>query len=1161
MNASAIVPLVAFVCYGALLGMVAKRSFASQGHEWLRLRRHFALYLACMLVWSFASFMMHADLGVRDALFWNRILVIGASGMPIAFFAFVQVFLDRRKGALLFLGVLSYIAILAVNAYGSAIANAKTADGRFRNEYGPGIALAGASWAFFILYSARDLVRALQVARDPLFRDRIKYLLIVVIVIFVGSLTNVMGLGAYPVDVAFNAIGAVLIAYAILRHRLLDIALVARQGLLYSISSAVIGTSYFLILTLVTRAFSALAGLQVFLLSVAVALLTAILVEPLRARIQLWIDRSFFRDRYDSARMLQRLGETLASELDIDKLANSLLDEVTSTAHIEKTAFFLMQEGADAFRLMAHRGIAPLGEIVLRGDHPLIQALAVSERALIMDELAVTPQFKSLWGHEREDLAAIGAEMCVPVRAKGQLVGILAVGTKLSAEPFSQDDQITLTTLASQMAIAIDNARLFREAQQELAQRERVQRDLRESEQRYRGLFDGMPVGLYRSTPSGRILDANRALVQMLRFPSREALLASSALEMFESADARSREQISLEGEGIVLGFEARLRRYDGTVIWIRDTARAVTAADGEVLCYEGSLEDVTERRRADDDLRWSHETQMVMNSVLHLSLDAIPLRQLLDNALPVIIAVLGAPFSGGGALLLAEPNQEGWAVAAGTGDQHGLAPECAINQAKVRFRDRQVWPRAIETKGPEGTSRSRGADHGHCLVPILLGERPLALLSLCLEHDSQPDARAEDFLNTVANALAGIIVRSRSEEERERIQQQLLQSQKMEAVGRLAGGVAHDFNNLLTAIISYADFVLYRMAPDDERRPDVDEIKKASKRAASLTRQLLAYSRKQILQPEIASTNEIVLDLGKMLGRLLGERIELNMVLEPGLQTVKVDIGQIEQVIMNLAINAGDAMPNGGKLIIRTENVRITEAMARGLPGARPGRFVRLSITDSGIGMDEEILDHIFEPFFTTKEVGKGTGLGLAVVYGIIAQHEGWIGVESEPGKGSQFSIYLPSLIDKVAAEPETEATLDALQGQGQRILVVEDEPSVRVGIQRTLAENGYTVFQAASAAEALEIYARERGDFHLLLSDVVLPGESGLHLASRLVAEHPRLRVLLTSGYTERQSDRAAIGARGFPFLQKPYSSIRLLQAIRDAIAPDLSPAMLGD
>ena len=427
--------------------------------------------------------------------------------------------------------------------------------------------------------------------------------------------------------------------------------------------------------------------------------------------------------------------------------------------------------------------------------------------------------------------------------------------------------------------------------------------------------------------------------------------------------------------------------------------------------------------------------------------------------------------------------------------------------------------------------------------------------------RDGEPSARAEELLDTVANVMAGIIVRSKAEEERERIQQQLLQSQKMEAVGRLAGGVAHDFNNLLTAIISYADFVLYKMEADDERRADVEEIKKAGKRAASLTRQLLAYSRKQILQPELANVNNIVLDIGKMLGRLLGERIELTMTLDPALRSAKVDIGQIEQVIMNLAVNAGDAMPQGGRLTIKTENANVSELQAQALAGATPGEFIRLSIADTGTGMTDEILQHVFEPFFTTKEVGKGTGLGLAVVYGIIAQHEGWISVESEPGKGSEFSVYLPMHAEEAADDLESEESLDSLCGNGQRILLVEDEDIVRAAILRTLSQNGYNVFEAASASEALEIYEREDGDFHLLLSDVVLPGEGGLDLASKLVAERPRLRVLLTSGYTGRESDRAAIGARGFPFLQKPYSAVRLLQAIRDAIAPDLSPAVLGD
>jgi two-component system cell cycle sensor histidine kinase/response regulator CckA len=387
----------------------------------------------------------------------------------------------------------------------------------------------------------------------------------------------------------------------------------------------------------------------------------------------------------------------------------------------------------------------------------------------------------------------------------------------------------------------------------------------------------------------------------------------------------------------------------------------------------------------------------------------------------------------------------------------------------------------------------------------------------------------------------------------RKHLEDQLRQSQRMEAIGRLAGGVAHDFNNLLTTIIGYSDILLKCLNGQDPLREDVEEIGRAAKRAASLTRQLLAFSRKQVLQPQSLDLNVLVSDVDKMLHRIIGEDIELVNDLDPGLGRVKADPGQVEQIIMNLAINARDAMPQGGRLTIKTENVTLDEDYYQIIPGARPGRFVCLSVTDTGVGMTKETLQHIFEPFFSTKE--NGTGLGLAVAYGIVKQHEGWINVYSEPGHGSTFRVYLPAFAVEPGEERVEAIPLQELQGRGEWILLVEDEAAVRELVARSLGENGYVVFKAASAQEALEIFARERGKFHLIFSDVVLPDGTGLQLADQFLPRNPELRVLLSSGYTAQKSQWPLISERGFRFLQKPYTLADLLRALRAAVDTDYS------
>ena len=381
-------------------------------------------------------------------------------------------------------------------------------------------------------------------------------------------------------------------------------------------------------------------------------------------------------------------------------------------------------------------------------------------------------------------------------------------------------------------------------------------------------------------------------------------------------------------------------------------------------------------------------------------------------------------------------------------------------------------------------------------------------------------------------------------------LKDQLVQAQKMEAIGTLAGGVAHDFNNLLSVIIGYSEHLLNSLDKKDQRYKIIESIGKAGHQGASLTDQLLSFSRKQVFKMKILNLNIAVLETEKMLGYLIGEDIELLTDTEPELWLVEADKGQINQILMNLSVNARDAMAEGGKIVIRTENVHIEKEYSQKLSYARPGRFVCLSIEDTGTGMDQEILSHIFDPFFTTKGVGKGTGLGLPVIYGIVKQHDGWVNVYSEPGQGSVFKVYLPASFTSEVEDTEGEAFIEKLQGNGERILLVEDEELLCEFIEQTLSENGYTVFKAKKAAEALDLYEREKGAFHIVFSDVVLPDINGIELVNRLLAKRPELKVLLSSGYLDDKSQWSVICERGFNFLMKPYSITELLTSMKEAL-----------
>jgi PAS domain S-box-containing protein len=393
---------------------------------------------------------------------------------------------------------------------------------------------------------------------------------------------------------------------------------------------------------------------------------------------------------------------------------------------------------------------------------------------------------------------------------------------------------------------------------------------------------------------------------------------------------------------------------------------------------------------------------------------------------------------------------------------------------------------------------------------------------------------------------------RKQAEEALRQSEEQLRQAQKMEAVGRLSGGIAHDFSNLLGVIIGYSEILQERLPQGDPLRKSVEEIKKAGQRATTLTRQLLAFSRQQVLEPKVLDLNAVVADVDKMLRRLIGEDIELSTALDPALGRVKADQGHIEQVIMNLIVNARDAMPEGGELTIETANVELDETFTRHSPYVQPGPYVLLAMSDTGIGMDAETQAHIFEPFFTTKELGKGTGLGLATVYGVVKQSGGYIWVYSELGKGTTFKVYLPRVEQVV--QPARPDTRSAKSSQGwETVLLVEDEESLRTLTRDLLVETGYNVLEANSGSQALEIAQRHPGPIHLLLTDVVMLGMSGPALAEKLGGPRPEMRVLYMSGYTDRALGQRGILDPGTFLLQKPYTRDSLTRKVREVLDPE--------
>ena len=788
------------------------------------------------------------------------------------------------------------------------------------------------------------------------------------------------------------------------------------------------------------------------------------------------------------------------------------------------------------------------------------------------------------------------------------------------------------------------------------------------AEEKFRGLFENAVEGIFQTTPEGRYLSANPALARMYGYAS-----PADVIEKVEDVtrvlyvDPRRREEFKreIEERGFVHGFEYQIRRKDGTKIWVSENARAVRAADGKLLYYEGTIEDITDRKRSElerqaateivravsvsenleDLLRSIHAA---LKKVLYAENCFIALREpstcgfqfpfFVDQAYsapPASSAVERSSaayvYRRGQAMLIPQDRflrlvQQGEVDPAATPAPSWLgvplrAPAATIGVLVVQHHDRAniYSERDLEFLSSVGDQiafaieRKRGEEkmrESEARLRLLVEQLPAVLWTVDsnLRFTSalgaglarlglKPDqivgmslleyfeTGEQTFLPIAAHRRAvsgepvtfhvewkdgsyachveplrgsggeivGAICMALDVTDRKQLEEQFRQAQKMEAVGRLAGGIAHDFNNLLMVIQGYADLLTDRLPPGQMLRRNAEQIQMAAQRATSLTQQLLAFSRKQMLAPKVLNIQSVVSDMEKILRRLIGEHIELETFWEKDLWLVKADRSQIEQVIMNLAVNARDAMPHGGRLTIETANVELDSSFANTPSVLAPGKYAMLAVTDNGCGMDAKTQAHIFEPFFTTKEKGNGTGLGLATVYGIVKQSGGYVWVYSEPAHGTTFKIYLPRIEEETSAGEIDRIDSRALPRGTEMVLLVEDEKGVRELAREYLEMSGYAVIEAEDGHTALELAAMHAGPIHLLLTDVVMPGISGRELAERIVNIRPGIKVLYMSGYTDQAIVHQGILGSETVLLQKPFTLATLAAKLREVLIPE--------
>jgi PAS domain S-box-containing protein len=757
-------------------------------------------------------------------------------------------------------------------------------------------------------------------------------------------------------------------------------------------------------------------------------------------------------------------------------------------ASLEKS----LRESEDRFNRLFHAASNPM-TITTIEDGRMIDVndaclkLGGNSREEVIGTLASQ---RSAWADPKQR-----AELIQKIKEEGRVHNLVTAlrskGGKMHKVLFSADP------------VAVNNEPCLLGVLIDITEREKEAASLRKSEEKYRTLVEHSLQGL-AIIREAKIIFCNGALTAMTGYSRVELLSSVDLLELIHPEDRgpvlnRLRDRMS--GKPIPSDYEYRFVKRTGDIRWVEIHATLIEY-EGETAVQVACI-DITDRKQAEKVLR---EAKEYLNQIINCIGDAIFVMNREHKFILLNDAICRFTGSQREALL----------------GMSGPKPNSTESINSLWEQEEAVFETGKELVTEDSFSDGQGNSR------ILMTKK-----SLLTDQDGNKQ-------------IVGI---SRDITEYKHLQAQFMQAQKMEAIGVLAGGVAHDFNNLLNVINGYSELVLEELKVDDPARKDLEQIREAGRHAAALTTQLLAFSRKQILQPEILSLNTAIVQMSSMLRRMIGEDIEIITKTQPDLGLINADPGQIQQIVMNLAVNARDAMPQGGKLTIETANVDYDADYAKDHPSVGEGAYVMMAITDNGIGMDAKTREHLFEPFFTTKEKGKGTGLGLSTIYGIVRQSNGFIWVYSEPGKGTTFKIYFPKL-NLEAEDVNTRKDSAPVYHGSETVLVVEDEQSVRALTCRVLRDRGYTILEAADGAEALVIAKYTTGKIDMVVTDVVMPGMTGKDLVVKLKSMRPDIKVLYTSGYTDTAIVHHGILNPDVAFLQKPFTVKNLAQKVREVI-----------
>jgi two-component system cell cycle sensor histidine kinase/response regulator CckA len=830
------------------------------------------------------------------------------------------------------------------------------------------------------------------------------------------------------------------------------------------------------------------------------------LIDDVARQLGGFIERKYALERLQHLnqvlRAIRKINQLITQESDRDRLIQDVCEGLISTRGYY-SAWIALMDRSGKIVFCAEAGIGqdflPLKEQLDRGELPICGRKALEQSGVVIAEDPATSCTDCPLTHWYGDKSAFTCRL----EHGGTIYGLLTVSGPLSLVTDEEEIKL-LEEVTADIALGLSNIKKEEE-------RKEAEEALEESEKRFRELYDEAPVGYFEYDSQGRITNVNRTELEMLGYTHEEMIGQPAWKCIVEKEEARQQILAKLAGTmPPARGLDRTYRRKDGTTFPAMVEDRLILDSGEKIKGIRATIQDITERKQSEEVLKQAEEKY----------------RDIFENAIEGIFQ--------------ATPEGRYINVNPALAHMYGYdSPEELMNTVKDIYHQLYVNPnrhsellRLLEEKGVVHNFE----------IQVYHKDREIIWISTNIRVVHDNDGRFLYYEGAVQNMTE----QKKAEKDVKFLEDQLRQSQKLESIGRLAGGVAHDFNNLLTIIKGNSQLSLMDLKEEDPLRENLEEVVRASDRASDLIRQLLAFSRRQILEMRVLDLNTVLRDMDKMLHRLIGEDIELITLLADDLGRVKTDPGWVEQIIMNLAVNARDAMPSVGKLTIETANVELDEAYARNHIAVTPGRYVMLSMSDTGVGMTPEVRQQVFEPFFTTKEKGKGTGLGLSTVYGIVKQSGGNIWVYSEPDKGTTFKIYLPR-VDEPLEELGERAEVKEVPRGTETILICEDEEDVLKLAGRILSGQGYTVLQASSTSKALEICKEQTQPIHLILTDVVMPQMSGRELLEQCRKVRVDFKILYMSGYTDYAITHHGVLEKGVNYIQKPFTVDGLARKVR--------------